>query len=164
MQAPHAEAPAAAVSEQMPTKRRGRKKKAEEPAAAQPAAAEQDAVPDVDLAANVPTGEHWQRVQRWVVFSDLHVSLKTTEVACAVLRRVQQEAAARDAGVLFLGAHFAQRQQSSTLGAAAEGCSQSTALRLHACRATHECLPGQIVCTVAQVTSGTCAAPCRWDP
>ena len=38
-----------------------------------------------------------------LVFSDLHVSLKTLDTCCQVLRRVREEAAARDAGILFLG-------------------------------------------------------------
>ena len=61
----------------------------------------------MDLAANVPQGEHWASVERWVVFSDLHVSLKTVDVACRVLRLVKEAAIARNAGVLFLGAELA---------------------------------------------------------
>ena len=57
----------------------------------------------IDLHADVPAGTHWQGVQSWVVFSDLHVSLKTADVACQVLRRVREEAEARNAGILFLG-------------------------------------------------------------
>ena len=61
------------------------------------------AQPQIDLHADVPVGTHWQGVQSWVVFSDLHVSLKTADVACQVLRRVRKEAEARNAGILFLG-------------------------------------------------------------
>lgn len=43
------------------------------------------------------------RPQRWLAFSDLHVSLRTRRVCLQVLERVQEEAAARGAGVLFLG-------------------------------------------------------------
>ena len=57
----------------------------------------------IDLHADAPAGTHWQGIQSWVVFSDLHVSLKTADVACQVLRRVREEAEARNAGVLFLG-------------------------------------------------------------
>jgi hypothetical protein len=39
----------------------------------------------------------------WVVFSDLHVSNKTMQSALEVLRRVHEEAASRQAGILFLG-------------------------------------------------------------
>lgn len=38
-----------------------------------------------------------------LVFSDLHVSPKTLDTCCQVLRRVREEAAAREAGILFLG-------------------------------------------------------------
>lgn len=61
------------------------------------------AQPQIDLHADVPAGAHWQGIQSWVVFSDLHVSLKTADVACQVLRRVRKEAEARNAGILFLG-------------------------------------------------------------
>ena len=61
------------------------------------------AQPQIDLHADLPAGTHWQDVQSWVVFSDLHVSLKTADVACQVLRRVREEAEARNAGILFLG-------------------------------------------------------------
>ncbi|KAK9831419.1 hypothetical protein WJX81_003210 [Elliptochloris bilobata] len=49
------------------------------------------------------SGVDWQAVKRWLVFSDLHVSTKTVDTCCQVLRCVREEAAARDAGVLFLG-------------------------------------------------------------
>lgn len=88
-------------------KRRGRKKKTDQlPQGAYTANSSSNGkppLPAVDLTANVPQGDHWQEVKRWVVFSDLHVSPKTEEVACEVLRRVCKEAAARDAGILFLG-------------------------------------------------------------
>ncbi|KAK9914871.1 hypothetical protein WJX75_001641 [Coccomyxa subellipsoidea] len=61
------------------------------------------ALPSVNLAAAIPQGGEWDNVKRWVVFSDLHVSHKTVDIACQVLRRVRKEAEARDAGVLFLG-------------------------------------------------------------
>lgn len=86
-------------------KKRGRKKKATEAAELQPVSRRDsdEALPAVDLAANVPQRGDWASVKRWVVFSDLHVSHKTVDVSCQVLRRVREEAVARDAGVLFLG-------------------------------------------------------------
>lgn len=100
-----AEANTNVEADRQPIKRRMRRKKAAE-AFVEPSepACHAQPVPPVDLAANVPRGQHWADVQRWVVFSDLHVSVKTTEVACQVLQRVREEAAARNAGVLFLGA------------------------------------------------------------
>jgi len=32
------------------------------------------------LSSNLPEGEHWRNIKKWVVFSDLHVDLKTAEV------------------------------------------------------------------------------------
>lgn len=100
--------PPAATTGSTPAKpaprKRGRKKKAEQEV--QPAVSsneEAPVLPVVDLAASVPQGGEWGSVKRWVVFSDLHVSHKTVDVACQVLRRVREEAVARDAGVLFLG-------------------------------------------------------------
>ena len=60
----------------------------------------------IDLQHGRPAGGHWAKVQRWVLFSDLHVSYKTLDVCCEVLDRVKQEAAARNAGILFLGARL----------------------------------------------------------
>ena len=42
-------------------------------------------------------------VERWIVFSDLHVSKRTMETCREVLRRVSEEARAMKAGVVFLG-------------------------------------------------------------
>ena len=91
-----------------PPKKRGRKKKAAKEADTEtqlPALGSNDAsaLPSVNLAAAIPQGGEWDNVKRWVVFSDLHVSHKTVDIACQVLRRVRKEAEARDAGVLFLG-------------------------------------------------------------
>ena len=74
-----------------------------------PAAVEQlldgsAAPPDLDCHA--PAGERWcpeALPQRWLVFSDLHVSHKTRATALAVLERVHEEAAKRGAGIAFLG-------------------------------------------------------------
>jgi hypothetical protein len=60
------------------------------------------AVPD--LHSGVPHGRQWEQMQRWLVFSDLHVTYKTLDVCRQVLRRVKAEAKAREAGILFLGA------------------------------------------------------------
>ena len=90
-----------------PAKKRGRRKKAEA-AAAESLTAESlqhrsNSQPQIDLQSNVPQGAHWDSLKTWVVFSDLHVSPKTAEVACQVLQRVREEAHTRNAGVLFLG-------------------------------------------------------------
>jgi hypothetical protein len=42
-------------------------------------------------------------MDRWLVFSDLHVKASSMDVCEEVLRRVNAEAAARNAGVIFLG-------------------------------------------------------------
>jgi len=42
-------------------------------------------------------------MDRWLVFSDLHVKVSSMDVCEEVLRRVNAEAAARNAGVIFLG-------------------------------------------------------------
>ena len=96
----------AATDEPKPVKRRTRKKKEAATAAPQ----HHEDIPsqhtvsvDIDLHANAPKSAHWQRVDSWVVFSDLHVGLRTVDVACQVLQRVREEAAARNAGILFLG-------------------------------------------------------------
>ena len=44
-----------------------------------------------------------ESVERWIVFSDLHVSKRTMETCREVLRRVHAEATAQNAGVVFLG-------------------------------------------------------------
>lgn len=77
---------------------------AAQPPAAATNAAQQQQPPPPDLDACVPLNPGpWAAVQRWVVFSDLHVAPRTAAVAVEVLRRVHAEAKARDAGVLFLG-------------------------------------------------------------
>ena len=96
----------AAADEPKPVKRRGRKKKEATSAAPEhdgPVLSQQTVQPCIDLHANAPEGAHWQSVTSWVVFSDLHVGLRTVDVACQVLQRVREEAAARNAGILFLG-------------------------------------------------------------
>lgn len=66
--------------------------------------ADQPQLPPPDLGACMPADpKPWAAVERWVVFSDLHVSPRTAAVAVEVLQRVHAEAEARDAGVLFLG-------------------------------------------------------------
>ena len=68
-------------------------------------AAEQWATVIVDdsVAHLLPQGKRWENVERWVMFSDLHVSVKTLKTCLDVLRKVKQEATKRKAGVLFLG-------------------------------------------------------------
>ena len=66
-----------------------------------------------------PKGKRWDNVKEWVMFSDLHVSVKSLHVCIAVLRKVKKEAAARKAGVLFLGqcmhVQRGRRTQKSTI-------------------------------------------------
>ena len=60
----------------------------------------------MDLARHAPRGAAWAPdalPQRWLAFSDLHVSHKTRATCLAVLHRVHEEAACRGAGILFLG-------------------------------------------------------------
>eukprot|EP00236_Picocystis_salinarum_P001690 CAMPEP_0183827234 /NCGR_PEP_ID=MMETSP0807_2-20130328/2138_1 /TAXON_ID=88271 /ORGANISM="Picocystis salinarum, Strain CCMP1897" /LENGTH=1066 /DNA_ID=CAMNT_0026072391 /DNA_START=63 /DNA_END=3263 /DNA_ORIENTATION=- len=45
----------------------------------------------------------WEDVERWIAFSDLHVSRRTIETCAKVLQKVHEEAMDRNAGVLFLG-------------------------------------------------------------
>ncbi len=61
------------------------------------------------LAEQAPRGLKWRKVKRWVVFSDLHLSLKTIDTVLEVLQKVHDEAAQREAGVLFLGEIFWQQ-------------------------------------------------------
>lgn len=62
---------------------------------------------NLDKAAKVvellPQGKRWEQVDQWVMFSDLHVSVKTLSICLDVLRKVKHEATKRKAGVLFLG-------------------------------------------------------------
>jgi hypothetical protein len=58
----------------------------------------------VDLSSGAPRGRKWKAVKRWVVFSDLHLGVRTLNVCIDVLRTVHREAALRDAGIIFLGA------------------------------------------------------------
>ena len=50
-----------------------------------------------------PKGKRWENVDKWVMFSDLHVSVKTLNVCISVLRKIKTEAVARKAGIVFLG-------------------------------------------------------------
>jgi hypothetical protein len=57
-----------------------------------------------DLQRWAPRGPSWDtRPSKWIVFSDLHVTPRTLPVCLEVLKKVREEAAARSAGVLFLG-------------------------------------------------------------
>jgi hypothetical protein len=48
-------------------------------------------------------GARFRGTRSWVCFSDLHLTAASQAVAMEVLERVHSEAAARGAGVLFLG-------------------------------------------------------------
>lgn len=61
-------------------------------------------VPESVVALN-PPGKSWDKVEQWVVFSDLHVSVRSLDVCLEVLRKVKHEATKRKAGILFLGKH-----------------------------------------------------------
>lgn len=67
------------------------------------AAATSALVKDLARAADRPTGQPWDTLDRWVMFSDLHVSTRTLNTCIDVLRKIKQEAEARQAGILFLG-------------------------------------------------------------
>ncbi|KAK9812526.1 hypothetical protein WJX73_005975 [Symbiochloris irregularis] len=97
------------VAVKTPRKRRLKSQPESEPQAPQEQLHPAESPKSVDLASGVPAGSHWQSVERWVVFSDLHVSARTSDVCCQVLDRVKAEAAARKAGVLFLGDFWQQR-------------------------------------------------------
>ena len=68
-------------------------------AAAEPAASVRNLATDPDR----PKGKRWENVDKWVMFSDLHVSVKTLSVCISVLRKIKKEAVARKAGIVFLG-------------------------------------------------------------
>lgn len=53
--------------------------------------------------AHGPQGKRWDKVQRWVMFSDLHVSVRTLDTCISVLQKIKKEATSRKAGILFLG-------------------------------------------------------------
>ena len=89
------------------------------PSAAAVASSESAAQPDGDTSTTIPDLHFWSPTSsssssattswsssppsRWVLFSDLHVTPRTLPICLDVLRRVRDEAAARSAGVLFLG-------------------------------------------------------------
>ncbi len=56
--------------------------------------------------AHGPQGKRWDKVQRWVMFSDLHVSVRTLDTCISVLQKVKKEATSRKAGILFLGEYI----------------------------------------------------------
>lgn len=58
---------------------------------------------DVNVVELAPQGKRWEKVDQWVMFSDLHVSTKTLKTCLEVLQKVKHEATKRKAGVLFLG-------------------------------------------------------------
>lgn len=68
-------------------------------AAPEPAAT----VKNLATGPDKPKGKRWESVDKWVMFSDLHVSVKTLNVCISVLRRIKKEAVARKAGIVFLG-------------------------------------------------------------
>lgn len=57
----------------------------------------------VDLTKYAPKGDAWHRPQKWIVFSDLHVSLRTVPVCLDVLKTIHQHASQHKAGIIFLG-------------------------------------------------------------
>lgn len=57
----------------------------------------------VSVVELAPQGKRWEKVDQWVMFSDLHVSTKTLKTCLEVLQKVKHEATKRKAGVLFLG-------------------------------------------------------------
>ncbi|KAG2498517.1 hypothetical protein HYH03_003768 [Edaphochlamys debaryana] len=80
--------------------------------AAAAAAAAAAGVPDdggpVVFSTKLP-GPAWAEKKRWVVFSDLHVRESSLATCLEVMRAVEAEARARDAGVMFLGDFWDKR-------------------------------------------------------
>jgi len=72
--------------------------------AAAAAKAEASAESGVDVVERLASASPaHDAVERWIVFSDLHVSKRTMETCKEVLQKVHDEAVATRAGVLFLG-------------------------------------------------------------
>ncbi|GAX81140.1 hypothetical protein CEUSTIGMA_g8573.t1, partial [Chlamydomonas eustigma] len=62
------------------------------------------------LTEDVPhPGGPWDQPRHWVVFSDLHVTVKSLGTCLQVLKRVHKEAVQRDAGIMFLGDFWDER-------------------------------------------------------
>ena len=74
-------------------------------AAAEPAAP----VRNLATGSDKPKGKRWESINKWVMFSDLHVSAKTLNVCISVLRKIKKEAVARKAGIVFLGNAMTQK-------------------------------------------------------
>jgi len=96
--------------------KRARRKKAEDaeatPEPTHDASPAQPLITMQDLLDAAPRGTKstaFSQVDRWVVFSDLHLSAKSAPTCEQVLARVHEEALRRDAGVLFLGDFWDKR-------------------------------------------------------
>ena len=61
------------------------------------------AMRDLATEHDRPKGKRWDTVEKWVIFSDLHVSVKTLDICLSVLQKIKKEAVARKAGIVFLG-------------------------------------------------------------
>jgi len=70
------------------------------------AAATTTALSHLATEAHAPQGKRWDKVQRWVMFSDLHVSVRTLDTCISVLQTIKKEATSRKAGILFLGEYI----------------------------------------------------------
>lgn len=101
---------------------------------------------DLDAADDKLKGKQWDSLDRWVMFSDLHVSTRSLDTCIEVLRQIRHEAVARNAGILFLGtsrvAHqwtviSSSRQPRKLEAVCAPRQSQCTQVSLS--KATHDC-------------------------
>lgn len=70
---------------------------------------QQEVPPALALVGAPPTSQAFCSVDKWVVFSDLHVTPATLPTCMRVLERVHQEALDRRAGILFLGDFWDKR-------------------------------------------------------
>lgn len=52
---------------------------------------------------NITEPAIFKGINKWILFSDLHVSEKSIETCIGVLRKIREEARQKDAGILFLG-------------------------------------------------------------
>ena len=104
-------------------------------AAAQPAVT----VRNQATAPDKPKGKRWENVDKWIMFSDLHVSVKTLKVCISVLRKIKKEAVARKAGIVFLGNATTQIDCSFV-------CHPATSILCFHCQGSHASLCDAQLC------------------
>lgn len=127
----------------------------------------------VDLQLHVPTGPSWHPdalPQRWLAFSDLHVSHRTRATCLAVLEQVHEEAARREAGILFLGGWTVCMGWVGHAAGAVPAAQRALVLLLSGHAHPIPAAPSPPSCLYLvsfhwqQATSGTPGAACRWSP